>query len=193
MPFKGISGNEMERMQEANQAPITRENVVDAAKEATPEAKRKGFTDDDMLTLGLSLLANKNPNFLTALGEAGLAAVAGKKEREKIEREEAKLKGAEELQKAQAKYYGAYGEAIERGAKEKNETLAAEKMVQDAISKWENSMPGKMAMMNDPNAKAREEDRVRTAIFAQLGITPIMAKQSAAPSGGGGFKFLGVN
>ena len=193
MPFKGISGNEMERMQEANQAPITRENVVDAAKEATPEAKRKGFTDDDLLTLGLSLLANKNPNFLTALGESGLAAVASKKEREKIEREEAKLKGSEELQKAQAKYYTAYGEAIERGAKEKNDTIAAEKMVQDAVSKWENSMPGKMAMMNDPNAKAREEERVRTAIFAQLGITPIMTKQSAAPSGGGGFKFLGVN
>jgi hypothetical protein len=146
-----------------------------------------------LLTLGLSLLASKSPNFMTALGEAGLATVAGKKEREKMEREEAKSKGAEELQKAQAKYYGSYADAIERGAKEKNDTLNAEKLVQEAIGKWEKTLVGQSALMKDPNAKERELERIRADIYAQMGITPIMGKQSAAPSGGGGFKFLGVN
>jgi hypothetical protein len=193
IPFKGVDENELQRMREANQAPITRDDVIEAAKEATPAKERKGFNNDDLLTLGLSLLANKSPNFLTALGEAGLATVAGKKEREKMEREEAKLKGSEELQKAQAKYYDAYAGAIERGSKEKNLELEAEKMVQDSLGKWEKSMAGQMASMNDPTAKAREAERLRTAIYASLGIKPIMSSQSAAPSGGGGFKFLGVN
>lgn len=193
IPFKGIDENELQRMQEVNQAPITRDDVIEAAKEATPAKERKGFNNDDLLTLGLSLLASKSPNFLTALGEAGLATVAGKKEREKMEREEAKLKGAEELQKAQAQYYGAYAGAIERGSKEKNLELEAEKMVQDSLGKWEKSMAGQMASMNDPTAKTREAERLRTAIYASLGIKPIMSSQSAAPSGGGGFKFLGVN
>jgi len=193
VPFKGIDANELERMQEANQAPMTRDDIVKAAEDVTPVKERKGFSNDDLLTLGLNLLASKSPNFMTALGEAGLATVAGKKEREKMEREESKSKGAEELQRAQAKYYGSYADAIERGAKEKNTEFEAEKMVQENLNKWEKTMAGQMASMNDPTAKAREETRLRTAIYASLGIKPIMGSQSAAPSGGGGFKFLGVN
>ena len=180
IPFKGIDDAELQRMQEANQAPITRDDIVDAAKEATPEKERKGFNNDDLLTLGLSLLASKSPNFMTALGEAGLATVAGKKEREKMEREEAKFKGSEELQRAQAKYYSSYADAIERGAKEKNDTLNAEKLVQEAIGKWEKSLVGQTALMKDPNSKARELERIRSDIYAQMGITPIMGKQSAS-------------
>ena len=164
--------------------------VVEAAKEATPAKERKGFTNDDLLTLGLSLLANKSPNFMTALGEAGLAAVAGKKEREKTEREEEKLKGAEELQKAQAKYYGAYAGAIERGAKEKNEQLQAEQLVQKHMESWEKN--NKIASIQDPMARLQEENRVRQQIYANLGLKPIMTGQ-AAPAASGGFKFVGVD
>jgi hypothetical protein len=154
--------------------------VIDAAKEATPVKERKGFNNDDLLTLGLSLLASKSPNFMTALGEAGLATVAGKKEREKTEREEAKLKGAEELQKAQAKYYGAYAGAIERGAKEKNDELQAEQAVQKYMENWDKSMANKIGSVNDPAARVRAEEEYRQRIYAQLGITPIMGKQSAS-------------
>jgi len=195
IPFKGIDDAELQRMQEANQAPMTRDDIVKAAEEATPAKERKGFSNDDLLTLGLNLLASKSPNFMTALGEAGLATVAGKKEREKMEREESKSKGAEELQRAQAKYYGSYADAIERGAKEKNTELEAEKMIRNHMTDWAKSMEGKMSALGaeGPLAKQREEDRVRTAIYASLGIPSIMRSQSAAPSGGGGFKFLGVN
>jgi hypothetical protein len=163
--------------------------VVEAAKEATPAKERKGFNNDDLLTLGLSLLANKSPNFMTALGEAGLATVAGKKEREKTEREEEKLKGSEELQKAQAKYYGAYAGAIERGAKEKNEQYQAEQLVQKHMESWEKN--NKIASIQDPMARLQEENRARQQIYANLGLKPIMAGQ-AAPAGAGDFKIVGV-
>jgi len=163
--------------------------VVDAAKEATPAKERKGFSNDDLLTLGLNLLASKSPNFMTALGEAGLATVAGKKEREKMEREEAKLKGSEELQKAQAKYYGAYAGAIERGAKEKNDELEAEKLVRQYMGDWEKN--NKIAALQDPTARLQEEARIRQQIYTSLGLTPIMNKQ-AAPAGAGDFKLVGV-
>jgi lysozyme family protein len=192
IPFKGIDKNELERMQEANQAPMTRDDIVKAAEEATPAKERKGFSNDDLLTLGLNLLASKSPNFMTALGEAGLATVAGKKEREKMEREESKSKGAEELQRAQAKYYGSYADAIERGAKEKNTELEAEKMIRNHMADWMKSSEGKFAGINQDGglAKQREEERVRTAIYASLGIKNTMPTTSA--SSGVGTDPLGI-
>ena len=180
IPFKGIDDAELQRMQEANQAPMTRDDIVKAAEDVTPAKERKGFSNDDLLTLGLNLLASKSPNFMTALGEAGLATVAGKKEREKTEREEAKLKGSEELQKAQAKYYGSYADAIERGAKEKDDVLLAEKAITDYMESWDKAMVNKMGSIGDPAARARVEEAYRQRIYAQKGITPIMGKQSAS-------------
>ena len=60
-------------------------DIVEAAKEVTPAKERKGFGDDDLLMLGLSLMANKSPNFMTALGEAGIQTLGAKREREKSE------------------------------------------------------------------------------------------------------------
>jgi lysozyme family protein len=164
-------------------------DVVEAAKEATPAAERKGFNNDDLLTLGLSLLASKSPNFMTALGEAGLATVAGKKEREKIEREEAKLKGTEELQKAQARQYGAYADLLERGGKEKKLEFEAEKEINDHMQAWDKT--NKIEKMQNPMARMQEEARIRQQIYASIGIKPIMGTQ-AAPAGAGDFKLVGV-
>jgi hypothetical protein len=61
--------------------------IVEAAKDVTPAKERKGFGDDDLLMLGLSLMANKSPNFMTALGEAGMQTLGAKREREKGESE----------------------------------------------------------------------------------------------------------
>jgi soluble lytic murein transglycosylase-like protein len=192
IPFKGIDDAELQRMQEANQAPMTRDDIVKAAEEATPAKERKGFSNDDLLTLGLNLLASKSPNFMTALGEAGLATVAGKKEREKLAREQTMIDTELGYKKAKTKESEATAALIERGGKEKNLELQAEQMIYDNLGKWEKTTAGQMALMNDPTAKAREESRLRTAIYASLGIKPIIGAQSAAPSGGGGFKFLGV-
>jgi len=194
IPFKGIDKNELERMQEANQAPMTRDDIVKAAEDVTPVKERKGFSNDDLLTLGLSLLASKSPNFMTALGEAGLATVAGKKEREKIEREQTKTEAELGYTKAKTKESEATAALIERGGKEKKMELEAEKMIQNHMADWMKSNEGKFAGINQDGglAKQREEDRVRTAIYASLGLKNIITPQSAVPSGSGGFKFLGV-
>ena len=194
IPFKGIDDAELQRMQEANQAPMTSADIVKAAEEATPAKQRKGFSNDDLLTLGLSLLASKSPNFMTALGEAGLATVAGKKDREKLEREQTMIDAELGYKKAKTKEAEAQASYIERGGREKKMELEAEKMIQNHMADWAKSMEGKMGALGaeGPLARQREEDRVRTAIYASLGIPSIMRSQSAAPSGGGGFKFLGV-
>jgi hypothetical protein len=95
--------------------------------------------------------------------------------------------------KARTKEAEANAALIERGGREKKLELQAETLIYDNLSKWEKSLAGQTASMKDGMAKQREEDRLRAAIYASLGITPIMRSQSAAPSGGGGFKFLGVN
>ena len=183
---ESVSGN----FASTNELPKPAEKaVVEAAKEATPVAERKGFGNDDLLTLGLSLLASKSPNFMTALGEAGLATVAGKKEREKIEREEAKLKGTEELQKAQARQYGAYADLLERGGKEKKLEFEAEKEINDHMQAWDKT--NKIEKMQNPMARMQEEARIRQQIYASIGIKPIMGAQ-AAPAGAGDFKLVGV-
>jgi len=150
--------------------------VAKDAKEATPVEARKGLTNDDYLMMGLSLLASKAPNFANAFGEAGVATLGAKRAREKDEREEAKLKGAEDLQKAQAKYYGAYAGAIERGAKEKNDELEAEKLVRQYMGDWEKN--NKIASIQNPSARLEEEARIRQQIYTSLGLTPIMSKQA---------------
>jgi hypothetical protein len=154
--------------------------VAKDAKQATPVEARKGLTNDDYLMMGLNLLASKAPNFATAFGEAGVATLGAKRAREKDEREEAKLKGSEELQKAQAKYYGAYAGAIERGAKEKNDELEAEKLVRQYMGDWERN--NKIANIQDPTARLQEEARIRQQIYTSLGLTSIMPKQAGSAS-----------
>ena len=85
------------------------DKIVKAAKEATPAKERKGFDDEDMLTLGLQLLAGKNPKFLGARGEAGLGTLAAKKAREKAETEK-------ELVQAHREYYTGAGKKAEAEA-----------------------------------------------------------------------------
>jgi hypothetical protein len=186
IPFKGIDDAELQRMQEANQAPMTSDDIVKAAEEATPAKQRKGFSNDDLLTLGLSLLASKSPNFMTALGEAGLATVAGKKDREKLEREQTMIDAELGYKKAKTKEAEAQASYIERGGREKKMELEAEKMIQNHMADWAKSMEGKMGALGaeGPLARQREEDRVRTAIYASLGLPSIM-RSTAASSGVG--------
>ena len=64
-----------------------KKEIVDEAKDAVPaSAKTKGFTNDDWLQFGLALMAGKSQYAFENIGNAGLSAVAGKKEREKEER-----------------------------------------------------------------------------------------------------------
>jgi hypothetical protein len=158
------------------------DDLTKKTKEATPAEARKGLTNDDYLMMGLSLLASKSPNFATAFGEAGVQTLGAKREREKAE-------GDAEFKKAQTRQADAYANYLERGGKEKNLELEAEKVIQDYMESWDKS--NKITNIQDPSARLREEKRIRQQIYASAGLKPIMTGQ-AAPAGAGDFKIVGV-
>lgn len=158
------------------------DDLTKKTKEATPEEARKGLTNDDYLMMGLSLLASKSPNFGTAFGEAGVATLGAKREREKAA-------GEAEYKKAQARQATAYADYLERGGKEKNVELEAEKVIQNYMESWDKS--NKVTNIQDPSARLREEKRIREQVYASAGLKPIMTGQ-AAPAGAGDFKLVGV-
>ena len=77
-------------------------DVLAATKEVVPAKERKGFDNEDILMLGLNLMANKSPRFLSALGEAGIQTLTSKKEREKAATDL-------EYKDIMKKYYGSHG------------------------------------------------------------------------------------
>ena len=138
---------------------------------------------DPAFFMAMRLLSNKNPNLLGAVGDAGIGTVGDVAAAEKASSES-------EYRKAMGKYYGAYGEAIERGAKEKNEVQLAEKSAQEALDTWAKN--NKMALFQSPDLYDRMRDKYRRDAYNVYGIKmPTMAAGSP-DAAGGGFKLLGV-
>ncbi len=133
-----------------------------------------------LVRFGLGLMAGKSQYFAQNVGEAGLSALDAQLAEQKAKQAQAANLSDIELKKMQGKYYEAYADAIERGAKEKNLQLQAETLVQQRMEKWL-SGPGKMAEALTPGSTIAEEERVRREIDRQLGITPTMA--TGAPAG----------
>ena len=164
--------------------PTAEEGIVAALKEkpaeaiVEPETKKGGMDFNDlMLKMGLNLMAGKSPNALTNVGEAGLGTLAMQQAEAKAKSElEAKASEAE-YRKKMGEYYGAYGEAIGRGSKEKNLQLEAEKLIAQELSK------NKLFDV-DRVARANAERELRATIYRQLGIEPTMAAGAPAPAGG---------
>jgi hypothetical protein len=174
--------------------PSAEEGIVAALKEKTeekstqvaaaPEEKKEGMDwNDFMIKMGLNLMAGDSPNALTNIGKAGLGTLA-------MQQAEAKALADLEARKSESEYRKAMGieagakakqaeamtAAIERGAKEKNLQLEAEKLIAQEISKDKFlNMPGQEA------ARAAREAQMRATIYRQLGIEPTMA--SGAPAG----------
>lgn len=132
-------------------------DVIAAAKDATPAKDRKGFDNEDLLMLGLSLMANKSPNFMTALGESGIQTLSAKKEREKRETDL-------EYKDIMKKYYGALGKKSEAEAEyiasgEKNRMADRQKavaLVERDLESWRKTMEGSMPQPGAEDAKRRQ-------------------------------------
>ena len=164
-----------------------KEETGSTTKELKQQAADSGMDWNSFLVrFGLGLMAGKSQYFAQNVGEAGLGALDAQLAEQKAKQAQAAGLSDAELKKMQGKYYGAYAEAIERGAKEKDAQLQAETLVQQRMEKWL-AGPGKMAEALTPGATAKEEDRVRRAIYQQLGIVPIMAAGAST----GKAKFLG--
>ena len=163
--------------------PSAEEGIIAALKEKPEETKTAeapaagGMNWGDLaLKMGLNLLAGKSPNALQNVGEAGLATL-GMQQAETKAKSEAEARLAEALKnKSLGRYYESYAAATERGAKEKNLELEAEKLIAQEMAKDKFlNMPGQEA------ARAARERQMRETIYRNLGITPTMA--AGAPAG----------
>jgi len=162
-------------------------DVLEATKEAVPAKERKGFGNDDLLMLGLSLLANKSPNFMTALGEAGIQTLGAKKEREKAETDL-------EYKDIMKKYYGALGTKAEADAKNLEAgtkyNAAARQHAMDNISremqKWYSTLGG---MNPTPQEEETKRNSLVRQYFPLAGLEVPSTISAPAPSAG--FKVLG--
>ena len=128
---------------------------------------------DPAFFMAMRLLANKNPDLGGAFGEAGIGTVGDLAAAEKASSESA-------YRKSMGKYYDAYGEAIERGAKEKNEVQLAEKSAQEALDTWAKN--NKMALFQSPDLYDRMRDKYRRDAYNVYGIKmPAAVAQQGAP------------
>jgi hypothetical protein len=143
-------------------------DILAATKDAVPAKERKGFGNDDLLMLGLSLLANKSPNFLTALGEAGIQTLSAKKEREKAETDL-------EYKDIMKKYYGAVGKKagaeadyIASGEKGRMaDRLKAATLIDRDLESWRKTMEGGMPQ---PGAEAAKRKELTNYYFSLFGM-----------------------
>jgi hypothetical protein len=162
-------------------------DILAATKEAVPAKERKGFGNDDLLMLGLSLLANKSPNFLTALGEAGMQTLGAKKEREKAETDL-------EYKDIMKKYYGALGTKAEAESKNLEAgtkyNAQARQQAMDNVSremqKWYSTLGG---MNPTPQEEEAKRNSLVRQYFPLAGLEVPSTIGSTAPSAG--FKVLG--
>lgn len=138
---------------------------------------------DPAFFMAMRLLANKNPNLFGAVGEAGIGTVGDVAAAEKGASES-------EYRKSMGKYYGSYADAIERGAKEKNEVQLAEKSAQEALDTWAKN--NKMALFQSPDLYDRMRDKYRRDAYNVYGIKMPTMAASSPDTTGGGFKLLGV-
>lgn len=174
---------ELGQQYKAEEPQIAKPEGITAAE--TPKDPVTGGTDWNrlMLQMGLHLMAGKSPNLMTNIGEAGLGTLAMQQAEEKAKSERENRMSEAEYRKAVAGQARAETAAIERGSKEKNMQLEAEKLVQQHMEKW-NTGVGKYATLSDKAAPLAEELRIRQEIYRQLGIKPIMAAGTPAPAGG---------
>lgn len=157
---------------------------------AAPEEKKAGMDwNDFLIKFGLNLMAGDSPHAMTNVGKAGLAALGMQQGEEKAKSELEAKKSEADYRKAMGKYYGAYSEAIERGAKEKNNVSLAEKAAQDAVDTWAKN--NKMALLQSPGLYDQMRNKYRMEAYQSFGIEPTMSA-SAPDATGGGFKLLGV-
>jgi hypothetical protein len=153
---------------EATVAELKPSDVIAAAKEAVPAKERKGFDGEDLLRLGLNLMANKSPNFITALGESGIQTLSAKKEREKAETDL-------EYRDIMKKYYGSLGAKAEADASyiasgEKGRMADRQKaaaLIENDLAAFRKTMEGSMAQ---PGAEAAKRRELTNYYFGLFGI-----------------------
>jgi hypothetical protein len=189
MQTENQSAAETARLLRQNELPETPKpsDVIAAAKEATPAKDRKGFDNEDLLMLGLSLMANKSPNFFNALGESGIQTLTAKKAREKNETDL-------EYKDIMKKYYGALGTKAEAESKNLEAGVKynaqARQQAMDNISREMAKWYGTLGGMNPtPQEEETKRNSLVRQYFPLAGLEVPSTISAPAPSAG--FKVLG--
>jgi len=162
-----------------------KKEIIADAKKVAPEQKRRGFTGEDWLTLGLGLMSGKSQYALQNLGDAGMSVIANRREQKKAD-------SLESLQAMQAKYQGAIADQIISGEKlTQQQKVESAKLVATEMDRWRQSIAGQQAM-KDPNAEANKRLEL-TEYYQRLfsGGTMPAAPPTGSGSGNDGFKVLG--
>jgi len=151
--------------------PAIKKEAVAVAKAEIPKEDRKGFGYEDLMMFGLQLMGNKSPNFGTAFGEAGIAALTAKQAREKAA-------GDQQKEAAMARYYEKYGNYLDsegaRKAAEDKPQMQYQKAIDNAIAKLKEAPEYKFA--KTPAEKTQMENNARATVKASfLSVYPELA------------------
>jgi lysozyme family protein len=163
--------------------------VVPEEKAQTAQSGISSLFNDPAFLMGLNLMSGKSPYAMQNVGEAGLATAAAMQAQQKLATERESKQSEAQYRRSLGRQAEAYADAIERGAKEKNLELEAEKLVQQRMKDWGASIEGKVAK---PDAAAAKEAQIRQTIYQYLGISPTMMQNSAPAMNTAGFKMVGV-
>jgi flagellum-specific peptidoglycan hydrolase FlgJ len=175
-----------------------KKEAIATAKEELPKKDRKGLTNDDLVELGLRMMADPGRSgegfagFLGSAGRAGLGALAARKEREKVEREEAKALSEEKYRAALTREAEGKAAMYEEGTRGKT---AALQQANVAFANWEKGLSALQKLeMTEEQRKAKYDEILRQT-FAALGLEA-PAGVSSQPAGASvdttGFRVLGV-
>lgn len=178
-------------------APIKREDAtkdekktaLDTAKDAIPKKERKGFTDDDLIEIGLRMMADPGTTGIPVLsaltgsaGRAGLGALAARREREKAAREEAKELSEEKYRAALTRKAEAEAGVYESGTKGSQAALNA---ANTAFKNWESGLSALEKMSLTPEQRNAKYDEFLRKSFMALGLTvpaELSSSQAAMPA-----------
>lgn len=143
--------------------PNAAQRAADLLNNGAGKEKKSRFTDDDLMTLGLSLMANRTPgtgnkiaDLVGAFGQAGLSTLAAKREQQKTDREDL-------YRQALAREANAKANMYESGS---SNTTQALKAANDMYDNWMNSLDkfGKMKLQENPElAQQKQEEFLRKA------------------------------
>lgn len=161
---------------------------------AAPTEKKSRFNDDDLLMLGLGMMANNRPgtgsklgDLVASAGQAGIGAIAAKREREKSEREDLYRQALAKEATAKGEYYGSLsgGSAV---------TAQAMKAANDLYDNWMNSLDkmGKMELQQRPEIAQQKQQEFLRQAFAAFKIDVPAKLAGGAPAAASQSDPLGI-
>jgi hypothetical protein len=167
----------MERGQQNAAGAIKPAEAIEVAKEATTPEERKGFSNDDLLALGLSMMAGTSPHALQNVGQAGLAMLAQRKAAQQQQL-------GQKLTQAQIDKLGADTEYLKEQKGQNALRMKALSLASADFEKWMTTA----GLASTPEEQEAARKRITGYYMQQMGVTPA----TMGGTGVAGFKFLGA-